>query len=332
MQPFSPSTGINYSPEQNSWYCFVDGQIVAEDFPSPIEARDALTRYEQLPPEPLDDIPAEDPAEDSDGAMLLNDLDALSEEPVDPLTLYHPLGPYPDQHVPKVALDRAYALFVAHYGHDEELVKRAVKARALANVASAWKVVEPGVVVVQGSRGNWYRVSTDPNAPLACTQHRTIEAAETEQTGKACPDCIHRPGVNGGQCKHIICAELIRLAQCFVGTREATITLPGRLLGLALSVALRCGTQYVSFEVRSRLLQIAGQASHQMQLICDSGEGLCALALERSSLRTLWDDLRPKLLAQGTDDPSVICVLDRSTAMLRIFGLEDELSCPGRVL
>ncbi|GAB4200621.1 MAG: hypothetical protein OHK0022_21870 [Roseiflexaceae bacterium] len=335
----TPDRKIGYDKDTRTWTAYYQGEPIQFGCATPSEAQAARDAYLASHRRHHGALPTGEPLASQTEPEPATTPDDL---PIDPLTLYAPDGPYPDWEIAPDALERAYALFVGSFGDQPKVMDRAAKALALARDPDAWSIPEPGVLRVRGSRANQQYLVRD--VPLEdqtasvrdCTQQR-LDAEGTVLHEQPCPDQATRTWVHGGQCKHTICRELIRLAQhlsrgaqATPATPEATVTLSGHLLGLALSIAYLApaGTAAITIEIHDATLRVSAEGAHQVQLACEAGEGHGALQLTLDVLQQLWADLRPQLPTLRTE--ALLCHLDRQRGELHLAGPGLDLAVPGR--
>jgi hypothetical protein len=232
----------------------------------------------------------------------------------------------------------AFALFLAEYGDRPKVMERAARALDLARDPDAWSVPEPGVLRVRGSRANQeYLVRDLPvegeSASMRdCTQRKLDPSDDKVLEEQPCPDHTSRTHVHGGLCKHLICRELVRLAQHLSAaqatTEEASVTLTGQAFGLAFGIARLADNAVITIHIYDATLKIAAGDAHAVQLRCDDGSGHGALALEAEVFQQFWSALRPQL--RLLREEPLICALDRERATLRLIGPHLDLTVPGQ--
>jgi hypothetical protein len=332
---------IGYNPTTQRWFACAGDVVIGEHFASPAAAERARADYLVLHPE-------EQPAPDVDDviaqsrALLEAALEAAGD--TDPLTLYTPVGPFPGLPIAPGALERAYALILMDHGDERAVMERARRALALAEDPDAWSIPEPGVLRVRGSRPN--QVYLIRNVPIEeqnetireCTQLQLDSSdPETVLKEQPCPDHAKRVATTANQCKHLICRELIRLAQLLTHaaqattvTAEAMVTLPTGFLGSMLSLVCFSGEDHISLTIDQSVLRVELGGKHAVQLTAETGDGHCAMVFTRDVLHRLWTDLRPQLIQQR--EARAVCHIDRALATLCVAGPGFQLSCPGRVL
>ena len=306
-----PNRQIVFNRADRTWTALYAGQIVQVGLARHAEAEQALDEYVYQHLRHHGAVPENDAPEP-----------APADIPIDPLSLYAPVGPFPLQPVTDAALERAYALFTSEYGDRPELLARTDRALALARNRSCWRIPAKGVLRVQGSlpgkRGEppptpganphvWYEVCDLPSdAPdaqscettRACMQHRIDPESGRELAPQPCPDHTYRTPLNGNQCKHLICRELIRLAQIFASepaaAAPASVTVGGRILGLSLSIAyLSERPTTIQIAPGHLLLTVGAEPLHTIDLgglVCT---GVAAVELSTSALGKLWGAFRP---------------------------------------
>jgi hypothetical protein len=330
---------IRFNDSTERWAAYVGTTCVGDDFASPAEAQQARADYLILHPE-------EQPAPDTEeqNALAIAALDEALEGTGEthPLTLFAPIGLIPGLPITDGMLERAYAQFLAEYGDKPKVMDRAYRALTLAQNKDAWEIPQPGVLRVRGSRPNQrylvrdLRMEDQTDTVRDCTQQH-LDSDSNVLKQFPCPDHAGRMELHGGLCKHLICRELIRLAQIFSrmaaatsATAEAMVTLPTGFLGSMLSLVCFSGEDHISLTIDQSVLRVELGGKHAVQLTAETGDGHCAMVFTRDVLHRLWTDLRPQLIQQR--EARAVCHIDRAQATLCVAGPGFQLSCPGRVL
>ncbi|HEU4329458.1 MAG TPA: hypothetical protein VFS21_40345 [Roseiflexaceae bacterium] len=320
---------IGFEPATGTWTAYYDGVAIQQGSTSPVEARAARDAYIVNHRRHHQALPT------SELLTAQEEVEPVGV-PVDSLAIHAPVGPYPDWKIAPDTLNIAYALFLKKYGSQPKIMERAARALGLARSTDHWIIPEEGVVWVRGSRAQeWYIVGKPSPEDTTCDCTKQRQTAEGEVLSQQpCKDQTHWHHHNLGLCKHAICRELLRLAQHLsrgaIPTPDATVTLPARLFGLALSIASLGDGNAITIEIRDSTLQIGGQQSHQVQLACEAGEGHGAIAVSHAVLCQLWDELRPRAIVLR-EEP-LLCHLDTARSELRVAGPGLDLAIPGRAL
>jgi hypothetical protein len=140
-------------------------------------------------PAPQPDAPVHDAADAAD----------------DPLLPYSGT-PFPDVAVDAGILQGAHAYFVAWYDDHGDAGVRAGADKALDLLTTNdWVVLPDGTLDIVGSRGARYLVTNE-----GCMVKG--------KPGTWCPSFLFHQRSHGGQCKHLIARELVRLAQVMAGS------------------------------------------------------------------------------------------------------------------
>jgi len=342
MQPTATNTDLDlrrvtFNKADRTWTAAYGDLVVKDGCARPSEAEQALDdyvfqhlrRHHTLPVTETHVSEADAPETQGEDTP---------DAPLDPLTLFAPVGPFPGWPIADGTLERAYALLLAEYGDRPKVMERAARALDLARDADAWSVPEPGVLCVRGSRPNQdYLVRDLPveggsDTMRDCTQQQLDASDQTVLKEQPCPDHTSRTHVHGGLCKHLICRELIRLAQHLSAaqatTEEASVTLTGQAFGLAFGIARLADNAAITIQIHDDTLKIAAGDAHTVQLRCDDGSGHGALALEAEVFQQFWSTLRPQL--RDLREEPLICTLDRERAQLRLIGPHLDLAVSGQ--
>jgi hypothetical protein len=347
MQQIAPRQSkqeIGFDPDTERWYAHVGDVLVGDDFLSPAAAQRARDDYLILHPQ-VQPAPVAEEVIAQSRALLAAALEAAGD--TDPLTLYASVGPFPGLPIAPGALKRAYALVLMDHGDERAVMERARRALALAEDPDAWSIPESGVLCVRGSRPNQvYLVRTvpieDQNETIReCTQLQ-LDPSDNKMVLKEqpCPDHAKRVAATANLCKHLICRELIRLAQLLTYAAQATTatttaeaTLTAELVGSALNMACISKEPYIQVEIDQALLRVEVGGKHATQLTAQEGDGHCTIQLSLEVVHDLWGRLRSWLLQEQARTPFATCYIDREQATLSILGDDDfAICCPGRVL
>lgn len=330
---------IRFNESSERWAAYIGTICVGEHFASPAEARQAQADYLVLHPE-AQIAPDTEEQIALATAALDEALEGTGE--THPLTLFAPIGLIPGLPIIDGMLERAYAQFLAEHGDKPKVMERAYRALTLALDKDAWDIPEPGVLRVRGSRPNQrYLVRNLPmedqtDTVRDCTQQH-LDSDSNVIKRFPCPDHAGRMELHGGLCKHLICRELIRLAQIFsrmaeaaFATRTAMATLRGGLFETALSLACISGETDILVEIHQTALRVESGGKHATHLTAQAGDGRCTITLTPEVVQTIWSNLRPRLIQQR--DLLLTCEIDRAQATLCVAGPGFQLSYPGRVL
>lgn len=248
-----------------------------------------------------------------------------------PIDLY--AGAPTPGHVPSVAtLARAYAHFRAHYQPADPEHRLILDGAARAFTAlqeRPWTVLPDGVLEILGSQGDiTYQVSD-----ADCRQKgRTRTDKRTGRSEPAlCPSFLFSQRRHGGACYHVIARELLRLAQVIEASESPSaqpapaeaepylpfVSLPGRLLGLALGIA-RLPEQLVALTIDGRTLRVTvgDPCVHTAWLTCVEGQGQLCVQLTATTFAELWMAFRPV----ATSLPLVTLFIDPSDGLVLLSG------------
>lgn len=245
----------------------------------------------------------------------------------EPLALFTPSGPVSHVAISDAALDEALRRYCDVY-LDPKLQQRAKRAHEAARSRHRWTVPSDGVLHLAGSKGDPYIVRDvllGDDTLRECVFVKT-DPATGESREQPCPDHTYRAHQNGAQCYHIITRELIRLAQHLdngtspeqtvpTAPDSAFVTINGRLLGLAFSIAYLSEGD-VTVRIQQHTLQLATgiPCQHALTLQCADGHGRAGLHLDAGALDQLWTTFRPH--ATKLDTLQVFIDLDTRTLVL----------------
>lgn len=248
-----------------------------------------------------------------------------------PLDLY--AGAPTPGHVPGVAaLAMAYAHFRSHYqpGDPEHRLILDGAARAFAALQERpWIVRDDETLEIAGSTGDITYLVRDDCRQKDRTQ---LNKATGRLEPALCPSFRFAQRRHGGACYHVIAREILRLAQVIEigGPPSSTppvaieaapylpfVTLPGRLLGLALGIA-RLPEQSVILSIEGASLKIAAgdPLLHCTRLTCAEGQGHASAQLTAAAFANLWLPLRPV----ATSLPLVTLFIDPADGLVLLSG------------